>query len=191
MSKIMTKESASAVPESTESQLIARVLAGDRLAARELYDAHAPRIYRLTFRIAGDPDLAEEFTQDTFVKAFTKLSQFRGDASLATWLHTIAVTVSINGIRKLRRRRAREADIEVAASIGASDRLGQPDLRDRLAAAIEALPEKLRITVVLHDIEGFTHPEIAEMTGVPEGTCKTRLAGGRARLREALSAFAS
>ena len=174
----------------TEKELIARTLAGDRLAARTLYDAHAPRVYRLIYRLVGDPDMAEEHTQDAFVKVFEKLETFRGEASLATWIHAIAVSVALNGLRRLKRRRAREVDLEVAAELGAHDRLGQPDLRERLMAAIEALPEKFRITVVLHDVEGFTHPEIARMTGVPEGTCKTRLAGGRAKLREALSAYA-
>jgi len=174
----------------TEQELISRTLAGDRLAAREVYDAHAPRVYRLVFRIVGDSELAEEFTQDTFVKVFTRLHGFRAEASLGTWIHAIAVSVALNGLRRLRRRRAREVELEAAAELGTPDRQGQPDLRDRLIQAIDGLPEKLRVTVVLHDIEGFTHPEIARMTGVPEGTCKTRLAGGRARLREALAAFA-
>lgn len=173
-----------------EAQLIQRTLAGDRIAARELYDAHAPRVHRLVYRMAGSAELAEEFTQDAFVKAFTRLDSFRGDSSFGTWLHAIAVSVALNGLRRLRRQRTREVALDAAAPLRAPHRSGEPDLRDRLIEALEALPEKFRITVVLHDIEGFTHPEIARMTGVPEGTCKTRLAGGRAKLREALAAFA-
>ena len=144
----------------------------------------------MVYRLLGDPDQAEEATQDTFVKAFARLDGFRGEASLGTWLHAIAVSMALTALRKKKRRLLREADLDDAASLPDSRTEADPDLRDRLRQAIDALPEKLRVTVVLHDIEGFTHTEIARMTGVPEGTCKTRLMGGRARLREALAAFA-
>src|SRR2546430_8980875 len=85
---------------SREPELIARVLAGDRVAARELYDAHAPRVFRLAFRLTGDADLAREFTQGTYVRAFAQLSKFRGDAALSTWLHRITVTVVSNAMRR-------------------------------------------------------------------------------------------
>jgi RNA polymerase sigma-70 factor (ECF subfamily) len=174
-----------------EQALISRVLAGDRQAARALYELHVHRVYRVVFRLVGDAEQAEECTQDTFVKAFSQLDRFRGESSLSTWLHAIAVSMGLSALRRRKRRYLREADLVEAESLTASDPGGEPDLRDRLRQAIDQLPEKLRVTVVLHDIEGFTHAEIAEMTGVPEGTCKTRLMGGRARLREALSAFAS
>jgi RNA polymerase sigma-70 factor (ECF subfamily) len=85
----------------TDKQLVARCLAGDRAAERALYDAHVDRVYRLAFRLAGDSDLAQDFTQETFIRAFDRLGQFRGDASLATWLHTIATSVSLNGMRSV------------------------------------------------------------------------------------------
>lgn len=173
-----------------ERALIARVLEGDRLAARALYDAHAPRVYRVVYRLAGDASLADEITQDTFVKAFARLAEFRGDSAFGSWLHAIAVSHVLNSFRTLRRRRAREADLDDARDVKATATESDPDLRDRLAAAIAALPEKLRVPVVLHDVEGFTHGEIAQMTGVPEGTCKTRLMIARAKLREELAAFA-
>src|SRR4029078_12423327 len=69
----------------SEPDLIARVLSGDRIAARELYDAHSNRVYRHAFRLTGDADLAREFTQDTFVRAFSQLARFRGDAGVSTW----------------------------------------------------------------------------------------------------------
>ena len=172
-----------------ERALITQVLEGDRQAARQLYDAHAPRVYRVVYRLVGDQSLAEEFTQDTFVKAFSHLGTFRGESSLVTWIYTIAVSMVLNGLRKLRRQQAREADLEQAKRLYAAAE-PEPDLHDRLIQAIEGLPEKFRTQVVLHDIEGFTHGEIARMTGVPEGTCKTRLMIGRARLREELAAFA-
>jgi len=170
--------------------LIARVLSGDRIAARDLYDAHAPRVYRLAFRLTGDADLAREFTQDTFVRAFSQLSRFRGDAALSTWLHRITVTVVSNAMRKVRRFRERETDLEDVYPHGAEESGVDPVLRDRLHRAIDALPEIYRTTLIMHDIEGYTHTEIAEVLGVAEGTCKSRLSMARAQLRATLADLA-
>ena len=173
-----------------EQTLIRAVLSGDRAAARSLYDQHVRRVFQVAYRLLGDRDQAEEATQDTFVKAFSRLESFRGEASLGTWLHAIAVSMALTALRRKKRRLFREADLEDASTLPDVRSESEPDLKERLRQAIEALPEKFRIQVVLHDIEGFTHGEIARMTGVPEGTCKTRLMGGRAKLREALAAFA-
>jgi len=159
----------------SEPELIARVLAGDRIAARELYDAHSPRVFRLAFRLTGDSDLAREF---------------RGDSALSTWLHRVTVTVVANAMRKVKRFREREAPLEDVHPFGGSDAGVDPVLRDRLHRAIDALPEIYRTTVIMHDIEGYTHTEIAEVLGVAEGTCKSRLSQARAQLRAALSDLA-
>ena len=172
-----------------ERDLIARVLTGDRVAGRELYDAHAPRVYRLVFRLTGEPDLAEEFTQETFIRAFGQLDRFRGEAALSTWLYRVAFSVTSNGMRKVKRFRKRETDLAEAESIGVGSHGAEPDLRARLALAVDELPEIHRTMIVMHDIEGFTHAEIASTLGVPEGTCKTRLAHARAKLREKLADF--
>ena len=173
----------------SEPDLIARVLAGDRIAARELYDAHAGRVYRLAFRLTGDADLAREFTQDTFVRAFGQLAKFRGDSALSTWLHRITVTVVANAMRKVKRFRERETELEDVHPINADGAGGSacdPVLRERLHRAIEDLPEIYRTTLIMHDIEGYTHTEIAEVLGVAEGTCKSRLSQARAQLRVTL-----
>src|SRR6266700_1384507 len=86
-----------------ERELIARVRAGEPAAERALYDAHVDRVYRLAYRLAGDDELAREFTQDTFVRAFERLSSFRGEAKLSTWMHAIATSVVLNGLRKVKR----------------------------------------------------------------------------------------
>ena len=122
----------------SEPDLIARVLAGDRIAARELYDAHSPRVFRLAFRLTGDADLAREFTQDTFVRAFSQLARFRGDAALSTWLHRITVTVVANAMRKVKRFRERETDLEDVHPISSDGAGVDPVLRERLHRAIDA-----------------------------------------------------
>ncbi len=173
-----------------DRELIARIRAGDRIAERALYDAHVDRVYRLTFRMAGSSELAEEFTQDTFVRAFGHLADFRGDASFSTWLHAIAVSVVLNGMRRVRRQRDREVELEVAGELGAEGREAEPDLKQRLRRAIDALPEHGRIVFLMHDLEGYTHEEIGEVLGIPSGTSKARLFRARAALREELADFA-
>ena len=171
-----------------DAQLISRVIAGDRLAGRELYDAHAPRVYSLVFRLSGDEEKARELTQDTFIRAFSRLSQFRGDAALSTWLHRIAVTIVSNSRRKEIRFR-REVSLDEARSVAMDGPVPDPVLSESIERAVEALSEVYRTTLIMHDVEGYTHAEIAEVLGVPEGTCKSRLSAARAQLREALAAF--
>jgi RNA polymerase sigma-70 factor (ECF subfamily) len=178
-----------ALSQSDERELIIRVLAGDRLAGRALYDGHAPRVYRLAYRLAGDEELAREFTQETFIRAFSRLSEFRGDAALATWLHSIAVSVALNGLRRHRRFRQRETELDDLAEIQAPGPGAEPDLRARLHSAIAELSEIYRTVVIMHDVEGYTHGEIARILAIPEGTSKARLSAARSKLRERLADF--
>lgn len=169
-----------------EPELIAQVLAGDREAARLLYDAHATRVYRLAYRLTGDAELARELTQDTFVRAFAQLSRFRGDAAFSTWLHRITLSVTSNAMRKIKRLQRREIELDESQPDARGSGAVDPILRDRLARAIDALPEIYRVTVIMHDMEGYTHTEIGEILGIAEGTCKSRLSIARAQLRAAL-----
>jgi RNA polymerase sigma-70 factor (ECF subfamily) len=173
-----------------ERELIARVIRGDETAARALYDAHVDRIYRLAYRMCGRPELAREFTQDAFVRAFDRLAEFRGEASLATWLHAIAVSVVLNGLRRVKRFRDREAGLDEVRQLGVEHRALEPDLKQRLHRAIDRLPEHGRVVFLMHDLEGFTHEEIGETLGIPSGTSKARLSRARAALREELADFA-
>jgi RNA polymerase sigma-70 factor (ECF subfamily) len=174
-----------------ETELIRRVLLGDAGAERKLYDDHVDRVYRLCYRLAsGDGDLARDFTQEAFVRAFARLGEFRGQAKLATWLHTIAVSVSLNGMRRVKRWRAREAPIDDVPDIGGTVRTSEPDLKVRLKSAIDDLPEPYRVVFVMFDVEGYTHEEIGAVLRIPTGTSKARLSRARARLREQLADFA-
>lgn len=173
-----------------ERFLVARAQQGDREAARSLYDTHVRRIHRLVFRLCGDEEMARDLVQDTFIRVFDKLSTFRGDSAFATWVHRIAVTVTLNGLRKERRLRRGADDLDVANDLPAPSDTVDPDLRARLRAAIEALPPGARASVILHDIEGYTHSEIGEMLGIAEGTSKARLFDARNKLKKALAPFA-
>ena len=173
-----------------ERELIARVRAGDGAAERALYDAHVDRIYRLAFRLAGDDELAQEFTQDTFVRAFERLDSFRGEAKLSTWLHAIATTVTLNGLRKVKRFHRRETVLDDAAAVSTGRRSAEPDLKLRLAQAIDGLAEGYRTVFVMHDVEGYTHEEIGAALDIETGTSKAQLSRARAKLRDALADFA-
>ena len=173
-----------------EHDLIARARAGEPAAERALYEAHVDRVYRLAYRLAGDDDLARDFTQETFIRAFERLHTFRGDAQLSTWLHAIATSVALNGLRKVKRFRQRETDLDDAGHVAAGARAAEPDLRRRLHAAIDALPTGYRTVFVMHDVEGYTHEEIGAALGVETGTSKAQLSRARAKLREALADFA-
>ena len=175
-----------------EQGLIARVLAGDVGAERTLYEAHVDRVFRLAFRMSGREDLAQDFTQDAFIRAFERLAEFRGDAAFSTWLHSIAVSVTLNGMRRVKVQRQREAELDdgVRELPGATRREAEPDLKRRMAAAIDALPEGYRTVFLMHDVEGYTHEEIGAALGVQPGTSKAQLSRARAKLRETLADFA-
>jgi RNA polymerase sigma-70 factor (ECF subfamily) len=173
-----------------QKNLVARVLAGDPQAERELYDANVDRVYRLVYRMVGDGELAAEYTQDTFVRAFERLASFRGEAALSTWITAIAISVVYNGQRKVRRLRSREVDLEHAEPIAVTTRQADPDLKIKLSAAIDALPEGYRTVFLMHDVEGFTHEEIGTALGIQDGTSKAQLSRARARLRRELAAYA-
>jgi len=173
-----------------ERELISRVLAGDPSAERALYDAHVDRVFRLAYRMAGDMDRAQDYTQETFIRAFSRLQTFRGDASLSTWLGSIAISVTLNGLRKVRRQNEREVGLDDFTPAGDTRREAEPDLKTRLNQAIDDLPEGYRAVFVMHDVEGYTHEEIGASLGVHPGTSKAQLFRARARLREALADFA-
>jgi RNA polymerase sigma-70 factor, ECF subfamily len=173
-----------------ERELIGRILAGDPSAERSLYDAHVDRVFRLVYRMAGDPDRAQDYTQETFIRAFSRLAEFRGEAALSTWLGAIAISVTLNGLRKVRRRQEREVALDDLGPLHRSQREAEPDLKARLSRAIDDLPDGYRAVFVMHDVEGYTHEEIAAALGVHPGTSKAQLFRARARLREALADFA-
>ena len=167
---------------------VRRVRGGDVAAARELYDAHAARVYRLAFRFAGDAAHAEDWVQETFIRAFQRLPEFRGEAAFGTWLRAIAVSVALNGLRSARRREGREVALEAAEQVAAHAPSGlDPRVAGRLNAALEALPERARAVVVMHEMEGYAHAEIAASLGISEGNSKVILLRARQRLRELLA----
>ena len=109
-----------------ERELIGQVLAGDPAAERALYEAHVDRVFRLVYRMAGDMDRAQDWVQETFIRVFDRLGDFRGESALSTWICSIAISITLNGLRKVRRFREREVTLELAGGIGKSPREADP-----------------------------------------------------------------
>ncbi|HEX6644347.1 MAG TPA: RNA polymerase sigma factor [Gemmatimonadales bacterium] len=164
---------------------VRRAQAGDAAAFGELYRAHAGRIHALCLRLEGDAARAEELTQDVFVRAWERLASFRGESAFGTWLHRLAVNVVLADRRSLWRRGRR---ILFTDDPAAFERPAEgPALQAAdLEVAIAGLPPGARAVFVLHDVEGYTHEEIARLAGIAEGTSKAQLFRARRLLREAL-----
>jgi RNA polymerase sigma-70 factor (ECF subfamily) len=172
---------------------VRRAQQGDAAAFGELYRTHAGRIHALCLRLEGDQTRAEELTQDVFVRAWEKLSLFRGESAFSTWLHRLAVNVVLHQRKSDGVRRARFTSDEDGEGTAASDagalrqRTTGPGDRMDLEAAIAKLPPGARRVFTLHDVEGYKHEEIAEMLGVTSGATKAQLHRARLLLREALN----
>ena len=138
----------------------------------------------------GVEHAAMDVTQDTFVRAFAGIEGFREDSAFSTWLHSIAVSLSLNEIKRRKRDNARNASLDDAMSLSEKTPLSDPVLRDRLQKAVSELPDGCRTVFMMHDAEGYTHRDIALTLGVAEGTSKTQLRRARALLRVALAGFA-
>ena len=175
----------------TVTDLVSRVLRGDPRAERELYDQNVDRVYRLAYRLTGEADAAADCTQETFIRVFGRLGTFRGEAALSTWITSIAYSVIYNGLRKTRRNDSREAELDLAINrADQGPRPAEPDLKVELHRAISGLPEGYRTVFVMHDVEGYTHEEIATSLGIQAGTSKAQLSRARAKLRRLLAVFA-
>lgn len=163
--------------------LVARYLHGrDEAAFRELYRATSPAVYGFLMRLTGAPDAAQELMQETWVRATSRLAEFRFESSLATWLRGIALRCWHEARRPGLNQVPLESD-DAFESVQPSHASAVD-----LASAVAALPDGYRAVIVLHDVEGYTHEEIAEQLGIDAGTSRSQLSRARERLRRALSA---
>lgn len=168
-----------------ERQDVRLAVQGDASAFERLYRASVGRVHGLALRMAGE-DLADDLTQEVFIRAWEKLSTFRGDSSFNTWIHRLAVNLILSRRETIRRRQKRQVSAEgVLESI--AGRQQSPGLGVDLEAALTALPDGARQVFVLYDVEGYSHDEIAGMIGITSGTSKSQLHRARMILRTHLS----
>lgn len=171
---------------STDADLIARILRdGSETDFRELFRRHTPRLLQFVMRVMGAGAVdAEDVVQETWLRAAPALSRFRGDSSFGTWLCGIGLNASRDQVRRHARRSNERSlhDLEVA-----DQRPSHPDDRMDLDWAIARLAPGYREVLVLHDVEGFTHDEIAGHLGIAEGTSKAQLFKARRAMRALLT----
>jgi RNA polymerase sigma-70 factor (ECF subfamily) len=166
---------------------IRRAQAGDVDAFELLYRQHAGRIFALCLRLeAGNSADATELMQDVFIKAWRRISTFRGDCAFSSWLHRMAVNTMLENARSDRRRIARVLPMDDTSLLPGAARSSGVELKMDLENAIASLPKGARLAFVLHDVEGYQHQEIAEELSVSVGTVKAQLHRARRLLRERL-----
>ena len=174
--------------EADDQGLVAKTLAGDRAAFGELVERYAGQARRVARAVLGDPDDADDAAQDGFLSALVKLAQYDARRPFGPWLMRIVANAATD---RRRRRSVRRAEPLDPALVGGGPRPDaaavQRELGDRLRAALAELPERRRTAVVLFDVEGYSHAEIAGMLGIPEGTVRSEVFHGRRRLRALLA----
>jgi RNA polymerase sigma-70 factor (ECF subfamily) len=172
--------------DSGEVSLVRQAQRGDAKAFERLYRDTAGRVYALVLRMTGHPQLAEELTQESYLRAWKKIGGFRGESSFGTWLHRVAVNVVLGHFRA-RERNTESVGVDAdAAELELSGKPEDTGTRLDLERAISGLPERARIVFVLHDVEGYRHRDIARLTGMAVGTSKAHLSRARLLLRKAL-----
>jgi len=177
--------------ELDDAELIAAIKRSDPGSREALYHRYKKRVYGLALRIVGPVD-AEEVAQEAFIRIFRGLPKFRGDAALSTWIYRLAVNAALS--HRSRRAGARlptddnQNDKTIEAQPAAEPVQGDAVLRARLERALVRLPTGYRTVIVLHDVEGLEHEEIASILRCHVGTSKSQLHKARARLREILAA---
>lgn len=184
LSKVqMTQAQAQSGEIDWEAGLVQRARAGDARAFERIYREHSGRVYGLCLRMTRDVQLAEDCTQETFINAWRALGRFETRSALGTWLHRIAVNVSL-----AKRRKGAAVEPLPDEDDGAMGdwTLETPVEVREIEAAIDALPDGARDALVLHALYGYSHDEAAQMLGLAAGTCKAQLHRARRLLRDRL-----
>jgi RNA polymerase sigma-70 factor (ECF subfamily) len=170
----------------TERRLVRDAQNGDLRAFERLYRENERKVFALCLRLSSDGALAEELTQEVFVRAWRKLGTFRGESAFSSWLYPLTVNVALSERRSRRRRDARIFSTDDPASLERAPGVPRPEAAFDLQKAMAGLPPGARAVFVLHDVEGRTHDEIAAMLDLAPGTSKAQLFRARRLLREAL-----
>ena len=170
-----------------EKTTIQRAIQGDEAAMRMLWSRHAPHIDAVVRRLVGnDLDVAADIAQEVWIQIFRALPQYRGDSQFGTWAHRIAVNRTLNALRKTRRLAKIETEVEEDSALVEMD-AERVMVMQTIESAAQKLSPGARAVFLLHDVEGFTHEEIAERLGITAGGSKSQLFKARAKLRTLLA----
>jgi RNA polymerase sigma-70 factor (ECF subfamily) len=171
-----------------EAQLIQRCKDGDLHAFETLFKDYGDKVFGLCLRMCGNRQEAEDLVQEVFIIIIRKIKAFRGESKFSTWLYRITVNFCISYLRKQSRKKETNENFDVVASLKTAP---TQDLvhRESLKKAIAQLPDGYRASVILHDIQGYNHREIANMLGITVGSSKSQLFKARRKLREYVRAW--
>jgi RNA polymerase sigma-70 factor (ECF subfamily) len=170
----------------TDPLTIRRAINGDEAALRSLWVEHAPRIDAVVRRLVGDPDQAADIAQEVWIQIFRALPSWRGDSQFSTWAHRIAVNRTLNALRSVRRLAKLETVME-DDTVAVDQDMDRSFLAQSIDEAVQQLSPGARAVFVLHDVEGYTHEEIAAELGITSGGSKSQLFKARAKLRRLLA----
>jgi RNA polymerase sigma-70 factor (ECF subfamily) len=181
--------------EAQDHQLLQAAKSGDREALATLLEKHQQRVFGFGMKMCGDPEDAKDVAQETLLAAVRTLRNFRGDASITTWLYTIARSFCVKKHRRTKGAPAQHEALNEAGTETTSEPALSPEqmllgheTRNIVAAALDALEPDAREVVLLRDIEGLSAPEVAQVTGLSVAAVKSRLHRARTSLREQLLA---
>jgi RNA polymerase sigma-70 factor (ECF subfamily) len=178
------------VQEHSDEEIIARVLQGDKELFRTLITRHKDKVRNLVYLTIGNADNVDDISQEVFIKVYRKLDRFKGDSKFTTWLYRITVNHCKDELRKYKVRKVFDVfDRTKHEDLRSTNSAENFDTKDRVRLALSKLPEKLRIPIVLKDIEGFGYQEIAEMLDCELGTIKSRIFRARESLRAMLQPY--
>ena len=170
-----------------DALLVQRASRGDMRAFERLYRQHVGRVYGAVYRLAGNNDArAQDLVQESFVRAWQRLDTFRGDSAFGTWLYRLAVNTALMEIRSRASGEALEDSLPEGDTLAQEDTVYRDASRAELERAVATLPPRARAVLVLHDIEGWKHEEIAGELGMAVGSSKAQLHRARHLLRRAL-----
>ena len=183
--------------ERTESILVADLCDGDMTALAILVDRHKDLVYRVAMQITKNADDASDVLQDAFLKVYNSINAFRQESTFETWLYRIVVNLSIDAVKKRKRQQESMASLSGVSDVHQSrDAQQDPtrqaernELQEWVTQAVNSLSIKHRSVVILHELEGLSHPQIAEILDCSEGTVRSRLHYARKRLRVLLAPY--
>lgn len=168
-----------------DQELVSQILGGSQWAFRQLIDQYKRLVMHMITRVIDDDRDREELCQDVFVRVYEKLDGFHFESKLSTWIATIAYRLAINHLRKTKKRQEEQDIDQVAFQLGEHDRsVEQADYARFIQSLINQMPAPYRLVLTLFYLEGFSYPEIMEITDMPEGTVKNYLFRARHKLKE-------
>ena len=177
---------AAPVPD-RDALLVQRASRGDMRAFERLYRQHVGRVYGAVYRLAGHNEArAQDLVQESFVRAWQRLGTFRGESAFGTWLYRLAVNTALMEIRSRASAEALEDALPEGDTLAEDDTVYRDASRAELERAVATLPPRARAVLVLHDIEGWKHEEIANELGMAVGSSKAQLHRARHLLRRVL-----